>query len=145
MTPSGLLIDNSAWARLDSSRLSGERATEIGDALDRGELITCLPFLLEAGYSARSAQDYVHLMKSLSALPGVSIDEETERRAIDAQGQLARVGHQRVTPVDVIIAATADRHSLDVLHYDGHFDTIAQRTDLRFESVWLAPPGSLER
>jgi hypothetical protein len=30
-----------------------------------------------------------------------------------------------------------------VLHYDGDYDVIVERTDLQFESVWLAERGSL--
>jgi len=29
------------------------------------------------------------------------------------------------------------------LHYDHDYDVIAQHTDLEFDSVWLAPCGSL--
>jgi hypothetical protein len=32
---------------------------------------------------------------------------------------------------------------LEVLHYDGDYDILAEYTSLIFESVWLAPPGSL--
>ncbi|HEY6550552.1 MAG TPA: PIN domain-containing protein, partial [Solirubrobacterales bacterium] len=73
----------------------------------------------------------------------ISIDEGIERRAIDAQRQLARVGHHRVPPVDLILAAIADRHGLGVLHYDGDFDLLRAKTDLDFESVWLVPRGKL--
>jgi hypothetical protein len=34
-------------------------------------------------------------------------------------------------------------HHLGVLHYDHDYDVIADRTDLRFASVWLADPGTL--
>lgn len=144
MTGSSLLLDNSAWARLDSSRVSEARAAEVGDAMDGGRVLVCLPFLLEAGYSARTNKDYAALMRTLSALPRATIDDAAEDRMIDAQGQLARAGHQRVPPVDVMLAALADRHGLGVLHYDRHFDAIADVTDLRFESVWLAPRGSFD-
>jgi hypothetical protein len=30
-----------------------------------------------------------------------------------------------------------------VLHYDGDYEILAEHTSLIFESVWLAPPGSL--
>jgi predicted nucleic acid-binding protein len=82
------------------------------------------------------------LMKLL-ALPRVWITERVEERALQAQKQLARVGHHRLPPVDVLIAALADVHELDVLHYDADFDVIATLTDLDFGSVWLAPKGSL--
>jgi predicted nucleic acid-binding protein len=118
---------------------------EIADALEAGQIAVCLPFLLEAGYSARSAQDHVALLDELLALPRLAIDEEVEDRALDAQRQLARAGHHRLPPVDLLIAAIADRHGVGVLHYDHDYDLIAEKTDLRFASVWLAPRGSLSR
>lgn len=138
-----LLLDNSAWARLNDPALSDTRAEEIADALEAGGIATCLPFLLEAGYSARSARDYGELLDELLALPRFDIDEEVERRAIDAQHQLARIGHHRLPPVDLIVAAIAHRHSLGVLHYDHDYDLIAEKTDLDFESVWLAKAGTI--
>jgi predicted nucleic acid-binding protein len=138
-----LLLDNSAWARLGDPNLSDVRAGEIADALEAGHVATCLPFLLEAGYSARSGRDHDVLLNELRALPHFPIDEEVERRAIEGQRQLVRIGHHRLPPVDLLVAAIADRHSLGVLHYDHDYDLIAEKTDLRLESVWLAPAGSL--
>ena len=138
-----LLLDNSAWARLADPALSDARASEIADALEAGRIATCLPFLLEAGYSARSARDHGELLDELLVLPRLDIDEPVERRALDAQRQLARIGHHRVPPVDLIVAAIADRHSVGVLHYDRDYDVIAEKTDLDFESIWLAPAGSI--
>jgi predicted nucleic acid-binding protein len=138
-----LLLDNSAWARLDHASLPQQRADEIADLLEQGRVATCLPFLLEAGYSARSARDHVQLIDELLALPRIAIDADAEDRAIDAQRQLARVGHHRLPPVDVIVAAVADTNRLGILHYDSDYDLLAEKTDLSFDSVWLTPRGSL--
>ena len=136
-----LLLDNSAWVRL--SLLPEARAAEIATALEAGRVATCLPFLLEAGYSARHLREREALFELLSALPRFPIDHEVERRAEDAQHQLTRVGHHRLPPVDLLVAATADRHGLGVLHYDHDYDLIAERTDLSYESVWVAERGSI--
>ena len=136
-----LLLDNSAWARLPA--LPADRAAEIADRLEAGELATCLPFLLEAGYSARTGGDHERLLADLLALPHFALDAETESRALTAQRELARIGHHRLPPVDLLVAALADRHGLGVLHYDRDYDLLAERTSLRFTSVWLAPVGSL--
>jgi predicted nucleic acid-binding protein len=138
-----LLLDNSAWVRLADPALPGGRAGELADALEAGRIAACLPFLLEAGYSARNAADHEELMAELRSLPRLAIDERVEQRALDAQSQLARVGHHRLPPVDLLVAALADRHGAGVLHYDHDYDLLAERTDLRFESVWLAPRGTL--
>jgi len=138
-----LLLDNSAWARLDHASLPQERADEIADLIEQGRIATCLPFLLEAGYSARSGRDHEQLIDELLALPRIAIDADTEARAIGAQRQLARLGHHRLPPVDVIVAAVADRNRLGIIHYDDDYDLLAEKTDLNFDSVWLAPRGSL--
>lgn len=138
-----LLLDNSAWARLSDPRLSDARVVEIADALEAGRIATSLPFLLGAGCSARSARDHGQLLDELLALPRFDIDHEVEQRAIDAQRQLSRIGHHRLPPVDLIVAAVADRHGLGVLHYDRDYDLIAEKTDLDFESVWLTPAGTI--
>ncbi len=46
-------------------------------------------------------------------------------------------------PSNLLVAALADRHRLAVLHYDRDYDVLADKTDLDFESVWLAEPGAL--
>ncbi len=138
-----LLLDNSAWVRLGDAALSDERVLELGAAIEDGRVAVCLPFILEAGYSARNAREHEELLAELSALPHLAIDEAVEQRAIERQRQLARVGHHRLPPVDLLIAALADRHDVGVLHYDHAYDVLAERTELQFESRWLAPAGTL--
>jgi predicted nucleic acid-binding protein len=140
-----LLLDNSAWARLSDPALGDDRVSEIADALEAGRIATCLPFLLEAGYSAtaRNAREHDELFADLLALPRFHVDQQVEQRALDAQRQLARVGHHRLPPVDLLVASIADRHGLGVLHYDRDYDLIAEKTDLEVGSVWLAPAGSI--
>jgi len=82
-------------------------------------------------------------MDDLLALPCFHIDEDVERRALDAQRQLARIGDHRLPPVDLLVAAVADSYDLGVLHYDHDYDLIAEKTDLSFRSEWLVPRGTL--
>lgn len=138
-----LLLDNSAWVRLAVPALDDARAHEIADALEQRRIGVCLPFLLEAGYSARNTSDHDELLRELTALPMLHIDAEVERRAVDAQQQLARAGHHRLPPVDLIVAALADRYRVGVLHYDHDYDIVTAKTELRFASVWLARRGTL--
>jgi predicted nucleic acid-binding protein len=138
-----LLLDNSAWARLASGRLEEERAIAVAEWMDDLQLATCLPFLLEAGYSARSGRERAIMMADLAWLPRVEIDREVERLAMEAQRELAEIGHHRLAPSDVIIAACAHAAGMGVLHYDGDYDVLENHTSLEFESQWLAPPGAL--
>jgi predicted nucleic acid-binding protein len=138
-----LLFDNSAWTRLESERLEEHRAEEILIWIDDLQVATCLPFLLEAGYSARSGREHTATMADLAYLPHVEINRDVEQLALDAQRELADIGHHRLAPVDVIIAACAHVAGWGVLHYDRDFDLLAEHTILSFESEWLAPPGTL--
>jgi predicted nucleic acid-binding protein len=138
-----LLLDNSAWARLAQRVVPRHRATTIVKWIDQGEIAVCLPFLLEAGYSARSAADRKALMARFDRLPRIAIDGEVERAALQAQRELAEIVHHRLSPMDVMIAACAHRAEGGVLHYDGDYDLLAEHTSLVFESEWLAAPGTL--
>lgn len=138
-----LLIDHSAWARLQIGSVPDSRAAEIADRLDAGEIAVCLPFILEAGFSARDLVDHDLLYDGFVAYSHVMIDRQAEIRALDAQAQLARVGHHRMPPADLIIAGLADRHEVGILHYDADFDLVLDKTDLEYGSEWLMPRGSL--
>ncbi len=137
------MIDNSAWSRLMSGVVSGPRLNSVVEMLDSEEIATCLPFLLEAGYSAQSAADHHQSIDRLLTLPSVSLDGDVEATARQAQWELATRGHHRISPIDVMIAACAHEAGAGVLHYDRDYDVIAELTSLRFESVWVAPAGTL--
>lgn len=120
-----------------------EQAETIIGEMREEQIATCVPFLLEAGFSARSAGDHVKIMDRLGKLPHIAIDGAVESSALKAQRELAAIGHHRLAPTDVLIAACAHEAGAGVLHYDRDYDLIAEHTNLSFESVWLAPAGTL--
>jgi len=138
-----LLLDNSAWSRIVAAALPADRAGEVAGWIEGDRLATCLPFLLEAGFSARTNAGYGAMMDQFDSYPRVELTANAEERALRAQRQLAAVGHHRLAPVDVMIAACAHSVGAGVLHYDRDYDLIAEHTNLVFESVWLAPAGTL--
>ena len=139
-----LLLDNSAWSRVVAGGLPTERAETVAGWLDQRQLAICLPFLLEAGYSARASADYQEMMDEFDLLfPRVEIAAAMEDRALLTQRELAGRGHHRLAPIVVMIAACAHEVGAGVLHYDRDYDLIAEHTSLSFESVWLAPAGTL--
>lgn len=140
---SRLLLDNSAWSRIFDPSIPDQRASEIAKGFREERIVTCLPFYLEAGFSALSAGDHDQIFDELESLDYLDVNLEVERRALDAQAQLARVGHHRVAPVDLMIAALAHSHDVGILHYDSDYDVILEKTDLEFQSEWLMPRGSL--
>jgi predicted nucleic acid-binding protein len=138
-----LLLDNSAWSRLLVGRVPEDRQEAVLQWVEVGRLAVCLPFLLEAGYSARSSPDHGKLMRRLEQLPWLPVDESVERVALGAQRELAAVGHHRLAPTDLVISACAHLNGGGVLHYDRDYDLIHEHTSLSFESVWVAEAGSL--
>lgn len=138
-----LLIDNSAWARLSSPELPPDRVEEIARLIESAELAACLPFVLEAGYSAQSAADHDRVIADLIMLPWVDVTPAIARLAVQAQGELARVGHHRVPPADLMIAACAHAEGAGVLHYDHDYDRLAEHSGLDFRSEWLVPAGTV--
>jgi hypothetical protein len=82
------------------------------------------------------------MMADLEKLPRVEIDKDVEAAALDAQRELADIGHYRLAPADVI-GACAHVAGMGVLHYDSDYDLLVKRTGLRFRSEWLAQPGVL--
>ncbi len=140
-----LLLDNSVWARLLGGRLSGPERKTFEAALAAGELWTCPPTLLEMRYSARDSKGFALTAERLDALEHAPLNAEAAAAAVTAQAELAAVPgiSHRVKPVDLLIASIAATQELGVLHYDHDYDTIERHTALTFESVWVAPRGSI--
>ncbi len=64
-------------------------------------------------------------------------------RAVDIQALLARRSeHRGVSLPDLVIAATAERHDLAILHYDRDFDRVATVTGQTVD--WVVPAGSVD-
>jgi predicted nucleic acid-binding protein len=82
-------------------------------------------------------------MSDVADLPTATITADVDRLAKQTQRELAAIGHHRLSPADVMIAACAHTAEAGVLHYDGDYDILAAKTSLVFESEWLAPRGSL--
>jgi predicted nucleic acid-binding protein len=143
---STVLLDHSAWARALDGRVSGKPRQRFDSALAAGELWTCPPALLEMRFSAIDGPAFALTAQRLDALPDAPLTTEAARAAVRAQAELAAapgVSH-RVKPVDLLIAAVAASEGLGVLHYDRDYDTIAEHTSLRFQSIWVAPRGSVD-
>jgi predicted nucleic acid-binding protein len=135
-----LLLDNSAWSR----RLKAPVRERFSAVMRERLFVVTVPFLLEAGYSARSQRDHMEILRDVGPLPQVVITPDVERLAVAAQSDLACVGHHRLRPIDVLIAACAHDADGGVLHYDRDYDVLHEHTRLRFRSEWLAPAGSLD-
>ncbi len=134
------LADKSALARMRRPAVRDRLAPLI----DSGQVATCSIVLLELLYSTRSPADHQATRARLSlALEVAEIDQGVLDRAVDVQSLLAdRSQHRGVSLPDLIIAATAERHGLTVLHYDRDFDRIGAVTGQKVE--WVVPAGGVD-
>jgi predicted nucleic acid-binding protein len=107
-----------------------------------GRVATTGVAMLEALFSAQSAEDYRRQRMMLDSMPRVGVNESVIERALDIQRQMVELGTHRAASVpDLILAATAETNNLVVLHYDGDFDLIANATGQPVE--WVVPAGSI--
>ncbi|MHB8693293.1 MAG: PIN domain-containing protein [Solirubrobacteraceae bacterium] len=138
------LLDTSVWARLRDGRISGKAAEGLYRRIEQGELALTEPLLLEMRDSARDGADFELPAEELDALPLLTLDSPAIRRSLNAQAQLAALADvsHRVKPIDLLVAAVAERYDAAVLHYDADYELLANRTDLSFESQWAAKRGS---
>jgi predicted nucleic acid-binding protein len=135
-----LVADTSAWGRASHPRVRDLWASAI-----RGrQIATCSIVTLELLYSTRNADEFGIVEAEQALLRDVPVAASVQRAAVRALRDLAAdgPGQHRVPLADALIAAAAQDAAVDVLHYDHHYDRLAQV--LHFTSVWISPPGSLE-
>lgn len=127
MTPALYLIDTSGVFRiLQEPKLRNAWS----DQLVSGVVAICPVVELEFLYSARSLADRLEKVRLLRDLFGwVPMNEYAWQRAAEVQQLLTETGrHRSAGPVDLLIAATAERDSLTVLCDDRDFETVADLT-----------------
>ncbi|MFJ9644812.1 PIN domain-containing protein [Streptomyces sp. NPDC004244] len=140
MNEGTFLIDTSAAHRIT---LPGPFAVW-RPALAAGRIGMCAVTEAEVLYSARSSAQYSAMRQAFADLyVWHEIPDDVWARVLEAQGVLAEAGCVRSAGVvDLVVAVTAARHRLTVLHYDRDFETLAKHIDLR--TRWLAEPGSID-
>ena len=126
MSPALYLIDTSGLFRI----LQGELRKAWSDQLAAGVIAICPLVELEFLYSARSLADRLEKRRLLRDLFGwVSMNEGAYERAEEVQQMLTEAGaHRSAGPVDLLIAATAEREGLTVLCDDHDYQTVATVT-----------------
>jgi predicted nucleic acid-binding protein len=95
---------------------------------------------LELLASARDEQKFANLDRTLMALPAAPVTHSAGAAALGASRELR--GERRIPAADYLIAAAAAGRGAGVLHYDHHFDPLCR--SLGIESIWIAPPGSID-
>jgi predicted nucleic acid-binding protein len=133
------LADKSALSRMSNQAV----AQRLGPMIEAGLIGTCGIIELEVRFSARSHTEYEQITRDrrigyeLFPMPDELWDRALDvQRALSARGQLRAVKFP-----DLLVAATAERHGLVVIHYDVDYDLIASVTDQACE--WVVPQGSV--
>ena len=126
MSPALYLIDTSGLFRILQDKLRQAWSEQ----LTAGVIAICPIVELEFLYSARSLADRLEKRRLLRELFGwVTMSDQAYDRASEIQQRLTETGqHRSAGPVDLLIAATAERERLIVLSDDRDFLTVASVT-----------------
>jgi predicted nucleic acid-binding protein len=119
-----ILIDTSAW--IDALRKDGDpdiRAAVKGLTAD-GDAVLCDMVRLELWNGAHGKAERQTLTELEKELECVPTSTEVWKTAIELAGACRRKGIT-APATDLLIAACAEHHGLDLLHHDTHFDQIA--------------------
>jgi predicted nucleic acid-binding protein len=128
------LIDKSAYARLDRTPDSDLWVARIARGLVQISSLT----RLEIGFSFRNFSEASVEVSSppLLTMPTAYLTPAIEDRAVEIQMLLTQSGHHRAPSIpDLLIAATAEKLGMSVLHADKDFDLIVELTGQPAE--WL--------
>lgn len=133
------LIDKSVFARQTKPAVS-QRLLPLSE---RGIIGICGMVESEMLFSARNLDDGNMLVKRFKNFERLPSPDNVWDRVVEVQLELmAESLHRTVKIPDLIIAATAERHGVTILHYDRDFDRIAEVTGQPTE--WVVPPGEAD-
>ena len=126
MSPALYLIDTSGLFRILQAKLRQAWS----DQLTAGVIAICPVVALEFLYSARSLADRLEKQRLLRELFGwVPMSDRAYDRVDEVQQRLTETGrHRSAGPVDLLIAATAERERLIILCDDRDFEVVAAVT-----------------
>jgi hypothetical protein len=117
------LVDTSALVRIQR----GQVDAAWDDAVERGLIALCEPVLTETLMIA-DAKSYQRVEDRLCRLyPWATVPDNIWDLVGAVRRELApHSAHQGVSVADLVVAATAIRLKLEVLHEDGDFETVAR-------------------
>lgn len=131
------LLDKSALARWAKPTV----APVLDELSDRGLLAVCGAIEIEVIHSARTVTEAQRARRLLRGFDWLAMPDEIWDRAVEIQVQaLQKRYHRALSMADLLVAATAERHSATVLHYDGDYDMIAAITGQA--TRWVVPAGN---
>lgn len=125
-----LLVDTSAW--IEALRADGDPAIRaaVSGATDDGTAVLCDMVLVELWNGAQGESQHKVLRDLEELVESVPTSDEVWARA----RQLARDSRSAgltIPAADLVIAACARHHGLEVLHRDRHFDRLKRLQEAR--------------
>lgn len=126
-----ILIDTSAWVEFLRDTASAVCARV--DALLDSDIATCHPIRMEVLAGARD-ESHLHDLRGLLARAALVATEPTDYEEAAALYRRCRRNGETVRKmIDCLIAATAIRADIAILHADSDFGVLARHTALQIE------------
>lgn len=130
----------------DTSVLTRARSPQVRETVREllltGEVARSSMTDLELGFFARNGAEWDALTGAALAFREIPTTTEDFTRARQVQRTLAERGLRGRKVPDLLIAATAERAGLTVLHYDHDFEHIAAVTNQPHH--WVVPAGAID-
>jgi predicted nucleic acid-binding protein len=128
-----VLVDSSVWIAV----FRRDRPLDLTAVVDFDDVVTCLPVIQEVLQGFRDEAAFRKARAAMLSLPAVDapLDQAVFDAAVDLYRQARRAGVTVRSSVDCLIAASAIRHGLTVLHRDRDYSALAKVSALTARSV----------
>jgi predicted nucleic acid-binding protein len=139
------LADSSIWGWANSGRRP-DIAEKLAERLERGEVCSCPPVIIEALHRATTGREYEELYGTLfEPVDVVSLTEEAAGRAVEVQRSMAATTHgNHLRPaVDFLLAAAAELAGEEIVlwFFDKDLLVICEHTGQPYEAESSTGPG----
>jgi predicted nucleic acid-binding protein len=134
-----VLADTSAWMYARRDPTARERLLT---AIARGDVAWCWPVRYELMVDARGQEGAAAIDRTFEGLREIAVDRGVQRAVLAAMRELASGGSHgahRLPLTDLTVAAAALSSSVDVLHFDRHFDRLGALVGVG--TPWLGDPS----
>jgi predicted nucleic acid-binding protein len=128
-----VLVDSSVWIEV----FRRKDPLDLTSLVDFDEIVTCLPIVQEVLQGFRDEPAYRKAKQAMHSLPIVDspLEQEVFDAAVDLYRSARRAGITVRSSADCLIAASATRHGLVVLHRDRDFPALAKVSALQQRAV----------
>lgn len=116
-----IIIDTSLWVHQLRRQGDAKKRAKVEELLLAGEAAWCAPVRLELWRGIGAEKEARVLKEYEQVLPEYAVDEEIWEQACELAHRCRRAG--KTAPfADILIAACARHHKVDVAHDDAHYD-----------------------